>query len=160
VDKLRELDARELCAKAYESQMRGNLEEAIQMYCRSIELFPTSEAHTFLGWTYSFLGRYEDAITECKKATELDPEFGNPWNDIGAYLIELGRDDEAIPFLEKAAAAKRYEAKCYPHFNLSRVFLKKGMLQKARAELAVALELDPNYLQAQEAMESIDYQIN
>ena len=51
--------------------------------------YPTAEAYTFLGWTYHFQGRIEDAIAECKRAIEVDPEFGNPYNDIGAYLIEL-----------------------------------------------------------------------
>jgi len=59
------------------------------------------EAHTFLGWTYHFQGRIEEAIAECKLAIGLDPEFGNPYNDIGAYLIELGRFEEAIPWLEQ-----------------------------------------------------------
>ena len=42
--------------KAYEHQMKGELEEAVNMYKRSIESHPTAEAYTFLGWTYSFMG--------------------------------------------------------------------------------------------------------
>ena len=38
--------------KAYEHQMKGELEEAVNMYKRSIESHPTAEAYTFLGWTY------------------------------------------------------------------------------------------------------------
>ena len=30
------------------------------------------------------------------------PTFGNPYNDIGAYLIAKGELDEAIEWLEKA----------------------------------------------------------
>jgi tetratricopeptide (TPR) repeat protein len=67
-------------------------------------LHPTAEAHTFLGWTYHFQGRLDDAIAECKRAIEIDPEFGNPYNDIGAYLIELKRFDGAIPWLERATS--------------------------------------------------------
>jgi hypothetical protein len=44
---------------------------------QSIACQPTAEAHTFLGWTYSFMGRLDDAIAECH-ATETDPTFGNP----------------------------------------------------------------------------------
>src|SRR3990172_10278308 len=96
----------ELFKKDYEYQMNGELDLAIEHYKRSIETFPTAEAYTFLGWTYSFKGKLQDAITECKKAIEVDPDFGNPYNDIGAYLIELGKLDEAIPWLEKAIHAK------------------------------------------------------
>jgi len=79
--------------KAYREQMRGALDQAVVLYTKSIELHPTAEAYTFRGWTYSFMGKYEEAIGECHKAIEVDPEFGNPYNDIGAYLIELGRLD-------------------------------------------------------------------
>ncbi|NIO09761.1 MAG: tetratricopeptide repeat protein, partial [Deltaproteobacteria bacterium] len=46
--------------------------------------FPTAEAYTFLGWTYSFMGQLNEAIEECQRAITLDPDFGNPYNDIGA----------------------------------------------------------------------------
>jgi hypothetical protein len=36
------------------------------------------------------MGLTDDAITECHHAIEVDPDFGNPYNDIGAYLIEQG----------------------------------------------------------------------
>jgi len=42
--------------QAYQHQMQGQLEEAIELYKRSIEVFPTAESYTFLGWTYSFQG--------------------------------------------------------------------------------------------------------
>lgn len=137
---------------AYGSHMQGRLEEAITMYKKSIELYPTAEAHTFLGWAYSFYGRYEDAIEECKRAIEMDPEFGNPYNDIGAYLIEKGRLDEAIVWLEKAIAARRYENYCYPHYNLGRVYEQKGNWWKAYEAYHQSLTCNPDYTLAQKAM--------
>ena len=53
---------------------------------RSIEIPPTAEAHTYLGWTYSLQGKLDEATAECLRAIEIDPEFGNPYNDIGVYL--------------------------------------------------------------------------
>jgi Tfp pilus assembly protein PilF len=128
--------------------MRGDLDEAIVHYRRSIELCPTAEAHTFLGWAYSNQGQYSEAIRECKIAIQVDPEFGNPYNDIGAYLIELGRHDEAIPWLRKAMEAKRYEPRHYPHMNLGRVYVKQGKVHEAVGELKRALEIEPNYVSA------------
>ena len=46
--------AEECFRLAYETQMQGKLEEAADLYKKSIALWPTAEAHTFLGWTYSF----------------------------------------------------------------------------------------------------------
>ena len=53
--------------KAYEHQMKGELEEAVDLYKKSIDIHPTAEAYTFLGWTYSFMGRYDAAIEECRR---------------------------------------------------------------------------------------------
>lgn len=145
---------------AYSLQLAGNYEEAIALYRRSIELHPTAKAYTFLGWALSFTGQYERAIEECKRAIEIDPGFGNSWNDIGAYLIELGRHDEAVPYLEQALGCKRYESYCYPHYNLHRVWAHKGMLVKAREALRKALHANPEYQPAREALGKVQKDIN
>ncbi len=88
--------------------LAGRYEEAAELFEQSIAAYPTAEGHTFLGWSLGHLGRLEDAIAECKKAISLDADYGNPYNDIGAYLIELGRPEEAIPWLGKAITATRY----------------------------------------------------
>ena len=130
---------------AYAAQMAGRLDEAIRLYRKSLECVPSAEAHTFLGWTYSFQGDYEAAIRECERAIEVDPDFGNPYNDIGSYLIKLGRHEEAIPWLLKAIQAKRYEPRHYPHVNLARVYVKQRKIQEAIRELERALALEPGY---------------
>lgn len=137
--------ALDLFQKAYEKQMQGDLVAAIDLYKKSIAVLPTAEAYTFLGWTYSFQDRYEEAIQECEKAIRTDPELGNPYNDIGVYLIEKGRYDEAIPYLQRALRAKRYEAPHYPHFNLGRALEKKGEWLEAIEEYREALRLQKNY---------------
>jgi tetratricopeptide (TPR) repeat protein len=150
----------ELFRQAYEKQMSGDLEEAVDLYRESIEVFPTAEAHTFLGWTYSFQGRIEEAIEECKQAIQVDPDFGNPYNDIGVYLIDLGRLDEAVPWLEKAIQAKRYDAYHYPHYNLGRIYLAKELYTRARACLERSLEIAPDYALAREALGQLKRKIN
>jgi Tfp pilus assembly protein PilF len=149
--------ALEYFQQAYEFQMNDDLDLAIQYYKKSIDTYPTAEAHTFLGWTYSFKGKLSEAIAECKKAIDIDPDFGNPYNDIGAYLIELGQYDEAIPWLEKASRARRYEPRHYPHFNLGRVYVLKGMINKAIEEFEKSLEYYPDYPLAIEAIEKLKY---
>lgn len=150
----------ELFRKAYRCQMQGDLEQAVRLYKESIDVYPTAEAHTFLGWTYSFQGKYDEAIEECKRAIDLDPGFGNPYNDIGAYLIEKQMPDEAIPWLEQAAKAKRYDSYHYPHYNLGRVYWAKGMMIRALEEFEKALSIAPDYDLARDAAEQVRRQIN
>jgi protein-L-isoaspartate O-methyltransferase len=150
------LAARRAFQGGYILQSAGELERAEDAYGRSLHLAPSAEAHTFLGWTCSFLGRYEDAIRECERAIAVDPTFGNPYNDIGAYLVELGRLDEAIPWLERALGASRYCCYFYAHANLARVYLQKGLREKARRHLLSALESNPEYAPARELLRRLD----
>jgi len=152
--------AEELFESAYEAQMRGDFGDAIALYRMSLQAHPTAEAHTFLGWTYSFQGRLHDAIAECKKAIAVDPDFGNPYNDIGAYFNEMGRYDEAIPWLEKATAAPRYEAPHFPRFNLGRAYVAKEMYSRALEEFQQALRLRPDYAAARAVVEALKRKLN
>ncbi|HSC78542.1 MAG TPA: tetratricopeptide repeat protein [Candidatus Acidoferrales bacterium] len=152
--------ARELFHQAYERQRQGELEDAITLYQKSIALFPTAEAHTFLGWTYSFQGRYDDAIEECQRAIAVDPDFGNPYNDIGAYLIEEGHVEEAIPWLEKATHAPRYESRCFPYFNLGRVHEARRHYAKALDCYKHALGEQPAYPAARCALRRLQAMMN
>jgi Tfp pilus assembly protein PilF len=150
----------ELLQEAYRAQMEGDFDHAVELYRKSLTAHPTAEAHTFLGWTYHFQGKIEEAIEECKRAIEVDPDFGNPYNDIGAYLISLGRYDEAIPWLERAVEARRYEPRHFPHFNLGRVYVAKGMLTRAREEFQHALRIEPEYDLARQALENLRRMLN
>ncbi len=140
---------------AYHAQLRRDYNKAIEKYQESIEIFPTAEAHTFLGWTYSFLGELETAIEECHRAIEVDPDFGNPYNDIGAYLIARGEYHQAVPYLEQALHAKRYRAYHFAHFNLGRAKEYQGDVLNAFRHYRKALELEPRYLVAHRAMEHL-----
>lgn len=133
----------------------GQFEQAAEAFRASIAALPTAEGHTFLGWSLSYLGRIEEAIRECEIAIGLDPDFGNPYNDIGVYLIALGRSAESPPWFEKAIAAKRYCCYQFPHANLGRVLLESGRIDEARRSFERALTYDPAYLPALAGLEAI-----
>ena len=140
---------------AYHAQLRRDYEVAIEKYQQSIALYPTAEAHTFRGWAYSFQGELESAIEECRHAIRLDPDFGNPYNDIGAYLIAQGQHTEAVPYLQQALESKRYRAFHFAHFNLGRVCEYQGDILSAFRHYKKALEVQPQYTMAYDAMEQL-----
>ena len=144
--------ASEYFKKAYDLHLNGKIDDAINNYKLSIEQYPTAKAHTFLGWAYSLHSKYKEAIEECKLAVELDPDFGNPYNDIGSYLINLNRFDEAISWLEKAIEAVDYEPRHYPHFNLGRIYEKRGDWFTAMKYYEDALTINPDYEIAKSAL--------
>jgi len=149
-----------LFQEAYAHQMRKELEEAIRLYQESLALCPTAEAHTFLGWAYSFQGRLDEAIAECHKAIAVDPEFGNPYNDIGVYLIERGDLDGAVPWLKRAKQAPRYEPRHFPYMNLGRVYVRRGQWQEALRELEAAARLAPTDPGARKMLHEIRARFN
>lgn len=147
--------ALELIEMAMKHQMAREFDDAIRLYKESIALHPTADAHTYLGWAYSFLGRLNEAIAQCEIAIELDPEFGNPYNDIGVYLMQQQRPDDAIPWLERAKTAKRYEPRHFPYINLGRIYLTKGMIQKALDEFGGALKINPDDVELAQLVEEL-----
>jgi len=156
----RRSEAIEFWGKAQALQMQGDLDGAILLYKKSIEIYPTAEAHTFLGWTYSWQGRIDEAIAECHQAIEVDPTFGNPYNDIGAYLIQQGKHDEAIRWLEQATIAERYEARAYPWMNLGRVYDKKFEWSRALQCYQRAVKEQPDYAHAVAALRRLQALLN
>jgi len=130
--------AHRLLQEALREQGAGRFDAAAELYQRSLEAHPTAEAHTFLGWTYSFMGRLDEAIAQCHRAIAVDPEFGNPYNDIGSYLMKQGKLEEAIGWLEKAKSAPRYEPRHYPYLNLARLYLAMGRFEDAGREYSQA----------------------
>ena len=137
--------------------VQGRFQAAADKFRESIEVLPTAEGHTFLGWSLSMLGQTEEAIAECEKAIALDPDYGNPYNDIGVYLIELGAArtrrfrGSTRPSRPSGTAATQF-----PHFNLGRVHVLQGNFLAARRSFERALEHDPDYLPARMALEYLD----
>jgi tetratricopeptide (TPR) repeat protein len=135
--------ALEICAEAQALHLKGMTAKAIPIYAKSIRLLPTAEAHAFLGWAYSAHQRYDLAIRECLLAIDLDPDYGNSYNDIGSYYVSQGNLDESIIWFERAKRATRYESRHFPYLNLGRVFEAKGMNLRAIREFERALSIEP-----------------
>jgi tetratricopeptide (TPR) repeat protein len=149
-----------LWQEAYGHQMRGDLDRAIELYKQSIAVKPTAEGHTFLGWALSFQGRLEEATAECVRAIEIDPDFGNPYNDIGVYLMQQDKLDEAIPWLEQAKRAPRYEPRQFPHMNLGRIYVKQAKWADALREFQEAVRIAPTDKSAHKMLHEIRAKFN
>ena len=142
------LAAKQLFNEAYEAQQAHDYERAIELYKRSIETYPTAEAHTFLGWVYSFQNRYDEAIEECLEAIRVDETLGNPYNDIGSYLLAKGDPYSSVRWFKRALYAPRYESYAFPHFNLGRIYETRKKYLDAARHYGKALEQQPGFSEA------------
>ena len=154
-EETRRQQAEELFEKAYQCQMNGDFDKAATLYKQSISLNPSAEAHTFLGWTHSLQGQLDEAIDECREAIRIDPDYGNPYNDIGAYLMQKGEVDESIDWFRQALEAPRYESYCFPHMNLGRAYEWKRMWLRALGEYHLAAREKSEYPPALEGIARI-----
>jgi tetratricopeptide (TPR) repeat protein len=152
--------AKQLFQEAYEAQLAHDYELAIKLYQRSIETYPTAEAHTFLGWVYSFEQRYDEAIAECLEAIRVDETLGNPYNDIGSYLLAKGDAYGSVRWFKRALLAPRYESYAFPHFNLGRVYEARRRFLDAARHYGLALEEKPEFTEAAVALHRMQARLN
>lgn len=154
------LEAKKLFHRAYQAQLEDDYDEAIDLYKRSIDTYPTAEAHTFLGWVYSFQDRYDEAIAECLEAIRVDETLGNPYNDIGSYLLAKGDSYGCVRWFKRALLAPRYESYAFPHFNLGRVYEMRHRYLEAARHYGLALEQNPGFMQAAVALRRVQARLN
>lgn len=89
---------------AFALAAQGKFEKALTEVRRGYELEPMSLAvHHHVAWVSLWARRYDDTIAICRKALEMEPNFGVAYVWMGIALEQLGRYDEAIPALESAA---------------------------------------------------------
>lgn len=140
-----DLRAERLFKQAFELHLVGNVDEAVQMYKSAIAMEPHAKVYTYLAWALSSRHEYEQAVRLCHRAIEIDPDYPNPYNDMGAYLIELGRDEEAMDMLNKALSFSDYECPFYAHYNLGRIYKKRGHLLTAQRCFSRALNIKNDF---------------
>lgn len=156
----RKAKARRIFRQGYRAQQSGAYNLAVDLYIKSVALSPTAEAHVLLGSAFRLFGQMEKAIAECKQAIEIDPECGDAYNDVGAYLLDLKRFDEAIPWFERAIGAERHKARHIPYFNLGRVYVAKSLLNRACEFFQKSLDIEPRYALARQCLESLRVVLN
>jgi len=160
MDEFSRYRARKLLEVGLDAIAQGDLEVARTKFQQSAECLPTADAFTYWGWMEHHRGETKKAIKLCQKAIKLDPDFGNPYNDIGSYLVALGKEDESIPWFEKAIGATRYEPRQFPHINLGRVYMAKEMPLRALGEFRKALEYAPSDAELRALVDSLENSLN
>jgi TolB-like protein/Tfp pilus assembly protein PilF len=120
-----------------EIDLAGSLRE----YQRAIELKPNdATAHHWFGSDPLVgLGRFEEAIAECRRAVELDPLSPIINTDLGAALYLARRSDDAVAQLRKTLEIDPTFVNA--HYYLGLVLRQKGDLPGAIAEFEKAKQL-------------------
>ncbi len=140
--------------------LKKDYENALLCFKQASQLHETAEAITLIGWAYSYLNDIEKAKSYCRKAIKIDPDYGNPYNDLGSYLYSQERFKEAIKWFELAKHTKYYTNREFPYINLGKVYLSQNKFTKALREFKKALELVPNNKNIASTIKTIEGHIN
>ena len=96
-----------MIAGQYYSNVRGDLEQANQVYEMRIDNYPRgAAAYVNLGYDYALVGQYEKAAALTRQALNLDPNNVSRYGNLAAAELELGRFDEAQAVVDQAFARK------------------------------------------------------
>lgn len=98
-------------------------------------------AHVNLGSALARAGQYREAIAQCDRALEINPELTDALYNRGSAYYKIGRLREAAVSLEKAVTV--YPQYAAAHNNLGLVYTALGQYEKAAAHLSKAVQLDP-----------------
>lgn len=94
-----------------------------------------------MGITELQMGRLKNARKYFDHSIKSNPQFPEPYNNLGAVYHWMKKYDKAIKYYEKAIALKDDSASF--HANLGTSYFAKEEFEKASAEYARALQLDP-----------------
>lgn len=128
----------------------GKYTEAIPLLVEAVRLNGASaDAHNALGDAYNGAKQTADARAEFEKAVRIDPRFAPARVSLGLILLEAGDFAGAAPHLDRAInLLGRSEESAFPRYLRAKIYSEHEQIDKAAAELAVAVELRPDFAEA------------
>jgi Flp pilus assembly protein TadD len=124
----------------------GRAKEAFEFFQKALALEPGSAAfHKGLGTAYYQTKQLNEAITQFRKALEIDPNFTNAaevHNLLGYCLFQTGRLNEAILQYQKAVEIEPDFAEV--HNNLGFSLFQAGRTNEAITHFQRAVEIQPD----------------
>jgi type IV pilus assembly protein PilF len=122
---------------------QGALKEYLDGLKEDDELPQTHNALGLLYW--HSLARPLEAEKAFKRAIDLDKEFSEARNNLGAFYVSRGRYADAIPQFEQALANPLYRDRVIAETNLGWALYKNGQPEKAMRRIEAALVIAPKY---------------
>jgi len=107
-----------------------------------------AEAHTSLAYVYSNLWLWEQAEEEFKCAIKLNPNYSTAHHWYSLYLLDLGRNDEAMAEIKRAHELDPLSLIIGTTLNYA--YFAEGDVDSSIAQCKRIIDLDPNFPRAHE----------
>ena len=145
--------AEHICNMGLAFHKRGQIDEAIKYYLKSIELNPNyADSYINLGSIMQERGQLDEAIKNYEKALQLRPQDATANYNLGSVFQKIGQLEKALNYYDKALKINPNLFVAYN--NLGSALQEKGQLDEALACYQRALKINPNYISAHTNMGS------
>jgi len=102
--------------------------------------------HNNLGKALYQKGQVNEAMAQCQRALEIDPNYAEAHSNLGLALFQKGQVDEAVAQFQKALEINPNDAEA--DYNLGNALFQKGQVDEAVAQYQKALEIQPSFAAA------------
>jgi Flp pilus assembly protein TadD len=151
--------AREQLEKGKQLYHDDKDEEAVLAFMEAVRLDPDlAEAHFRLGLGYESLGKREEAEAQYKKAVAAYKKYfedndndAQAHYDFGQTYAGLGQYSDAIREYREATKLKEDDPDMF--YDLGVAYTKLAQYEQAAAAFQKALDIDPEYYRAQDALD-------
>ncbi len=117
----------------------GRFDEALAEFERARELNPFSLAiNTSIAYLYYFARQYDEALSQCTKALEIDPNFHWAHDVAGLAYLQKGAFEESLRSFKQAVALSQTSMDYACH--LAQAYALAGMNQEAQEILSGLIE--------------------
>ncbi len=141
--------AEEIYSQADAAFAEGNYVEAERLYKQGLNADDKNPvAYNNLGIIYSLSDeRLKESILNFVQAANINPNYADPFANLGLVCYRTGQYERAKAYLERAIKLDPGNAKYY--FTMAWIFLRGNKdYDSARACLKKAVEVDPDYAEA------------
>lgn len=125
-------------ARGYVLWNTGNYAEAIQEYKAALAINDKiADLHLALGYNYHFLGEYDQAVQSFLQAYALNPTDPQAPYEISRTYATVGDFSKSVQYADQAVKTEPGNPRL--HGNLGVMYYKNNQLEKAVAELSLAI---------------------
>jgi tetratricopeptide (TPR) repeat protein len=100
-----------------------------------------ARVHNNFGHALRNGGDLREALQQFEQALALDPDYPDALNNLATLYANIGRKDDTISLLKRTLSQRPGHVPA--HYNLAMNYYDMGLLDEARAEYQLILELAP-----------------
>jgi len=116
-------------------------QEAIRAFLTETTLRPRATTYHFIGNSYRYTSKFDEAVTAYREALRLDPEYKRLSVDLGLAYYALGRYTQAIESYRQAIKADPNDVNA--RFALCVTELRHGDVREGLEHYQILQKLDP-----------------